>query len=226
MIVTFREGSAVVKYLDDIPAGHQQDMCIDLWRGQSLHKRTMNDQAINDQNCKCSARRAMYSVLTIVLATSRVVLVAIIGKRPYSDACCLLGDVFDSLGLFDDTPDDMKCRRARLTLEDVRRLCGMLCSSCRHGAEEFGTNRTRALRNNEQSGKKNLNKGFACLRYLRKALLSMRVCRYVLSGCVPASIFVTFRHHEPTISWAQVCLPISQSARLVAINAVLCCIPW
>ena len=51
-----------------------------------------------------------------------------LGKRPYGDAYCLLDDVFDPLGLFNDPLDDttrmlsiVSCSD-RLTLSDVRRL--------------------------------------------------------------------------------------------------------
>ncbi len=60
-------------------------------------------------------------------------LFAMSAKRPYSDACCLLDDLFDPLGVFEDDTDDAKRRKrksiicawsliARLTLEDVRRI--------------------------------------------------------------------------------------------------------
>ena len=61
-----------------------------------------------------------------------------------------------------------------------------------------------------------------CSSYiLEQGVLDHAGCRYVLSGCIFAGIFATFRHHKPT---AGMSAGISKSARLVAINAVMCCI--
>ena len=103
-------------------------------------------------------------------------------------------DVLDPLGLFDDTPDDTWCHTAghvlcilsvidRLALEDVSRLHTLHASQQLYSKVWHERNRKSAEQETERQN--NIYEGFACLIYVNKAFLTMRVvgmcCRDVCS---------------------------------------------